>query len=96
MGPMVCAKPSTEAKRYLKRELFRRDGNGCCWCGKTLSYETATLEHLIPRSHPRSRNLLWNFRLACQPCNWARNIAPVPLRMFVGQCPEPNAILSVA
>lgn len=43
----------------------------CFWCGKPLTTDKLTLDHLIPRSRGGS-NCLENFRLACFPSNNSR------------------------
>lgn len=60
----------SNARKTLKRRLFKRDGPLCAFgCGTVLTHETATIDH-----YPIPRRLggpwtLENTRLACQPCN---------------------------
>jgi 5-methylcytosine-specific restriction endonuclease McrA len=43
-----------------------------CWmCGLAISYGSATVDHLLPKSKG-GMNTQSNFRLACKPCNTAR------------------------
>lgn len=48
--------------------IFQRDMGECQYCGKKLTMETATLDHVIPRS--RGGLDIWtNLVLACGRCN---------------------------
>lgn len=48
--------------------LAERDGWGCMYCGKALTFGTATIEHVVPKSKDGPTNL-HNFVLACWECN---------------------------
>lgn len=56
-------------KTYLKekKELFKRDGENCFYCGLELK-EDVTLEHLIPLTQGGKNNLS-NMVLAHEKCN---------------------------
>lgn len=75
--------------KYRKRRdaLWQEQGGRCCWCkrpmlhystpieGNRLPENFATLEHLLPRTHPRRRtypNGEKRLALACFRCNNAR------------------------
>jgi 5-methylcytosine-specific restriction endonuclease McrA len=61
-GGYVTTLPATRSN------LLKRDEGKCCYCGKHLTLNTATIEHV----HPQSKGGLtdWmNCRMACQPCN---------------------------
>ena len=48
----------------------------CVWCGVGLTFETFTVEHMLPRSRGGSDELP-NLRPACGHCNYSRgNRAP--------------------
>jgi 5-methylcytosine-specific restriction endonuclease McrA len=55
-------------KRRIRRFLFNRDGTKCFYCNVKLNFETATIDHLIPKSQGGSDNLD-NLVLACHGCN---------------------------
>lgn len=67
-----CAKPKRLA-------IYLRDRFACCYCGRDLStakpHEVA-LDHLIPRSNPRSTDDATNLVTACSRCNCARQDRP--------------------
>jgi hypothetical protein len=53
--------------RMIKK-LLLAEYNFCIWCGATLTEETATLEHLIPKSKG-GRTEAFNIELSCHNCN---------------------------
>lgn len=59
------------SKRF-KQRIYWRD-NGCCvYCDKSVKFEDATLDHVMPlvrRGRHRSKD---NMVLACRPCNKAK------------------------
>ncbi|GAB6164344.1 HNH endonuclease [Thermostilla marina] len=53
---------------FSRRNLFRRDGYTCQYCGRKLSSEQLTIDHVIPRC--QGGESTWeNCVLACVPCN---------------------------
>ena len=57
-----------------KKSLLRRDPH-CTYCRCPLTYETATIEHVVPWSQGGS-NKLTNLALACWEHNHARGSIP--------------------
>lgn len=57
-----------ERKRRKRLAVYQRDLYRCKLCGKQLTYEDATLDHVIPRSRGGS-GALNNLVTACKPCN---------------------------
>jgi 5-methylcytosine-specific restriction endonuclease McrA len=49
-------------------QIYERDGGVCFFCGKTLSLEESTIEHLLAVAHGGKDNA-YNLTIACQPCN---------------------------
>ncbi|MGM3309080.1 HNH endonuclease [Anabaena sp. WFMT] len=62
---------NSKQKQSKKRQLIDMYGACCWWCGKSMSIETLTIEHLHPRSRGGS-NSSENLRLACLTCNHSR------------------------
>jgi hypothetical protein len=56
-------------------EVGGRDGWACVWCGRNLGFQSATLEHMIPRAHGGSDGVA-NLCLACESCNHDRGDRP--------------------
>ena len=58
----------------------------CCFCGCLLTRQTATIEHIIPRSYVKfsNRNQVNNLTLSCNKCNGERIISDFDeYRMYV-------------
>lgn len=61
-------------KRRLKLRLFnglRHKPKPCCFCRRRLSFDVATLEHVVPLSKGGSWDID-NLRISCQNCNSER------------------------
>jgi|ERR1700722_3088045 len=58
----------SKRKKLIREDVVRRDGLDCCFCGKQLSFRTATLEHIVPVSKKGSFNRS-NLTISCEPCN---------------------------
>lgn len=59
-----------EARLARIAYLMARDGNGCLYCGRDLTAETATVEHVVPKAHGGPDHAS-NLALSCGPCNAA-------------------------
>lgn len=69
-------KPNSERKKKIYKSLVSRDGAFCFWCGDCFeSIFDYTLDHLIPRSHGGTYELV-NLVLACDRCNNQRANLP--------------------
>lgn len=58
-------------ERNSKWLLLMLQGSLCAYCGKGLDYESATLDHYIPRAYG-GPNAQHNLRLCCSPCNQSK------------------------
>jgi hypothetical protein len=56
--------------RPARAALLRKDDR-CHWCGKKLTLDTSTLDHLVPLARGGLDNAN-NWTLACEPCNRGR------------------------
>lgn len=56
--------------RKHRKRMLPKDPH-CRWCRRELTEETATVEHIVPRSLGGS-NRADNLALACKPCNQTR------------------------
>lgn len=91
VGEMRCIRPGcgviedptlieTKARkrtRDRKHTLFKRDGNLCWLCDRSMSYDEATFDHVIPKCEG-GPNDLSNMRLAHSWCNHARGLLQDP------------------
>lgn len=81
--PQLMAPATTKRDRKRQHraavmsELRLRDGDGCWLCGKVVSVDQETLEHLDPLSRG-GRNELANFALAHRRCNQMMGNLPLP------------------
>ena len=60
-----------EWHKWVKKEIRRRDGDGCGYCGIPLSQIEVHLEHIRPASKGGGDELE-NLLLACEFCNMAK------------------------
>lgn len=51
-----------------KLEVYNRDGGMCFYCGKPITIEEATVEHLLATVHG-GNNSVANTTVACTDCN---------------------------
>lgn len=58
-----------------------RDGRGCWLCGRLLTLETATIDHVIPKSDGGG-NDDDNLRCACWRCNHRKADWPIEWLLF--------------
>lgn len=56
--------------QLTRKRVFQRDKYRCQYCNKKLTGNTATVDHVIPRSHRDSPGNTWeNLVCCCKPCN---------------------------
>lgn len=55
------------AKGKVKANILERFGARCYYCKRSLTVETATIDHLVPRC--AERGVPYNKRPACLVCN---------------------------
>lgn len=61
-------RPARQTTRFSRRTLFARDQNRCQYCGKNLSMNQMSLDHVVPRS--RGGETSWeNVVCSCVACN---------------------------
>jgi len=77
--------------RLTKRELLRRDGYACQYCGKHAPY--MTIDHVIPRS--RGGDHTWhNLVAACPSCNHrkgGRTLTEAHMNLFSKPAEPPSS-----
>lgn len=57
--------------RTVRKQVMKRDGCGCRYCGKRLTLDTSTLDHIVPRALGGT-DRKYNLCLACRDCNLAK------------------------
>lgn len=63
-----------QSKKYRLIDIF---GSYCWWCGKSMSIDKLTIEHVLPKSRGGS-NSFENLKLACLTCNRSRGNSLFP------------------
>lgn len=60
--------PRWNSPSFSRRNVYRRDGYRCQYCGRGVGEADRTIDHVLPRSRGGHTN--WdNCVLACRPCN---------------------------
>lgn len=62
-------------RKRIKASVIERDGTSCCYCGKFLSEEQITMEHIVPDSKRGTYNAT-NLTVSCAYCNNKRGNNP--------------------
>ncbi len=65
-------KTRRHVKRKMKKIIWTRDKNLCCYCHTFLKEGERTVEHVIPLSEGGGNNSE-NLATACRPCNLERS-----------------------
>ena len=60
----------------LRYFAVRRQNNQCLYCGCPISYETAEMDHIIPRANLASTNSRSNLAAVCHRCNLQKGRIP--------------------
>jgi 5-methylcytosine-specific restriction endonuclease McrA len=79
--------PFVRSKSPSKRNVYRRDGNRCQYCGCHLNARNSSIDHVMPRS--RGGGHSWsNMVSACKPCNRKKaNRTPEEAGMRLAKAP---------
>ncbi len=56
---------------FSRRNVYRRDGNLCQYCGRHVHHSEMTIDHVVPRS-VGGKNTWENCVIACRRCNNAK------------------------
>ena len=65
----------------VKRVLWNRDKGCCFYCGLKLTWNTKTIDHVIPKSKGGPHRA-WNLVISCMECNKAKGDSnPTPAQM---------------
>lgn len=75
LGMGITKQPRTLVAKK-KAALFERDGDKCFFCGKSMTFEEASVEHLVAVVHGGPSNMN-NYVLAHRACNEEVNNLPL-------------------
>jgi 5-methylcytosine-specific restriction endonuclease McrA len=88
--------PYVRSKSPSKRNVYRRDGHCCQYCGCHLTTRNASIDHVMPRSRGGGHSWV-NMVSACKPCNRKKaNKTPEEAGMRLAKvpvAPTRNAIM---
>lgn len=67
---IICTYPKVPKRKVIfsRRNLWKRDGYRCQYCGEKPHYDDLTIDHVVPRSKG-GRTTFDNTVLACVDCN---------------------------
>ena len=68
IAPDLPIKNTRQSNYGARKLIMLKKSDRCHWCGKKLTINTATLEHIIPLSRGGLDNAN-NWALACKKCN---------------------------
>ena len=84
--------------KWSKTAVFRRDNWQCGYCGKPLTRETATIDHIVPQCRG-GQNTWVNTVTACLPCNQRKNnksLSEVGMRLRVNPQRPRTALIKLS
>lgn len=78
----VEGKPNkSDIRRY---QAITRQNGQCAYCGETITYHTAEMDHVVPRRGPGSTNVRANLLAVCRRCN--RDKSNTPFAVWAATC----------
>lgn len=76
-----------------KMGMVARQHNKCLYCGGLITFDTAEVEHIVPRRGVGSTNKATNLVAACEPCN--KNKSNTPFAVWVKSTNRPVTMSAV-
>ena len=64
---LIVLSPS-DARKQFRIQIFEQWDWGCAYCGKSLTDNTATIDHILPKSKG-GHNVKSNMCCCCSSCN---------------------------
>ena len=69
-------KPSKLHEPYNRRNVYKRDGGKCQYCGEEITFAKMTIDHVVPRANGGKTN--WtNIVTCCKRCNTVKDCVPL-------------------
>lgn len=75
-------------------QSVQRQNCCCAYCGKTITYFTAEMDHIVPQAGPGSSNVRENLVAVCHQCNLAKG--NIPFATWASKCGIPGVSLEEA
>jgi 5-methylcytosine-specific restriction endonuclease McrA len=82
LPPEEWQRVKLEQRQELKRVAYRREGGCCFYCDKPLRYESATMDHIKPKSQGGKLEI-GNIVIACFKCNNRRGDYPADMFLIL-------------
>ena len=78
---------SGKARRssLLKYQAIQRQNSMCLYCGTKIGFETAEMDHIVPRANSGSSNERSNLAAVCRACNHQKGATPFAAWTTSGQ-----------
>ena len=78
---------SGKARRsaLVKHQAIQRQNSMCLYCGTTIGFETAEMDHIVPRANSGSSNERSNLAAVCRTCNHQKGAVPFAVWATSGQ-----------
>lgn len=78
---------SGKARRssLLKHQAIQRQNSMCLYCGTQIGFETAEMDHIVPRANSGSSNERSNLAAVCRACNHQKGAIPFAAWATSGQ-----------
>ena len=78
---------SGKARRsaLVKHQAIQRQNSMCLYCGTTIGFETAEMDHIVPRANSGSSNERSNLAAVCRTCNHQKGAVPFAVWSTSGQ-----------
>ena len=74
---------SATLRKIQKQELYKRCKGVCAGCHNFFGYQLLTLDHMLPYTHPKYKELQY-LQLLCTPCHTKKDATPPRKRRFWG------------
>ena len=75
-------------------EAVQRQNCQCLYCGEMITFETAEMDHIVPRRGPGSTNTRTNLAAVCVPCNKSKS--NIPFARWVEKSARPGVSVEEA
>ena len=78
---------SGKARRsaLVKHQAIQRQNSMCLYCGTAIGFETAEMDHIVPRANSGSSNERSNLAAVCRTCNHQKGAVPFAVWATSGQ-----------
>ena len=72
-GSQARGAESIRRSDIRKWQAIQRQNNECLYCGRPITFQTAQMDHIVPRKGPGSSNDLPNLVATCADCNKSKS-----------------------